>query len=143
MTDKNNPTPSEHPPNTARAANSGSASGSDRKQAKPINLAQPPSLAANPSYQHHLTSSATARNSQINQFISNSAAFTAQPAATPVTASPGPGMISVTVAPFTGGPFTVTISRQESVEELKKAVAKKLKVLKDRICLLYRERYHL
>merc|ERR1719245_1130790 len=48
-------------------------------------------------------------------------------------------MISVTVAPFTGGPFTVTISRQESVEELKKAVAKKLKVLKDRICLLYRE----
>ena len=51
-----------------------------------------------------------------------------------------PGMISVTVAPFTGGPFTVTISRRESVEDLKKAVAKKLKVLKDRICLLYRER---
>ena len=49
-------------------------------------------------------------------------------------------MISVTVAPFTGGPFTVTISRRESVEDLKKAVAKKLKVLKDRICLLYRER---
>lgn len=51
-----------------------------------------------------------------------------------------PNLISVTVAPFTGGPFTVTVSKKDSVEELKKAVAKKLKVLKDRICLLYRER---
>ncbi len=33
------------------------------------------------------------------------------------------------------------VSRADSVEELKKAVAKKLKVLKDRICLLYRERW--
>ena len=50
-------------------------------------------------------------------------------------------LISVTVAPFTGGPFTLTVNKRDSVEELKKAVAKKLKVLKDRICLLYRERY--
>lgn len=49
-------------------------------------------------------------------------------------------LISVTVAPFTGGPFTLTVNKRDSVEELKKAVAKKLKVLKDRICLLYRER---
>lgn len=48
--------------------------------------------------------------------------------------------ISVLVAPFTGGPFSVQVSRKDSVEELKKVVAKKLKVLKDRICLLYRER---
>ncbi len=48
--------------------------------------------------------------------------------------------IGVTVAPFTGGPFHVTVSRKDSVEELKKCVAKKLKVLKDRICLLYRDR---
>ena len=48
-------------------------------------------------------------------------------------------LISVTVAPFTGGPFTITVNKRDSVEELKKAVAKKLKVLKDRICLLYRE----
>merc|ERR1712018_994823 len=47
--------------------------------------------------------------------------------------------INVLVAPFTGGPFSVQVSRKDSVEELKKAVAKKLKVLKDRICLLYRE----
>ena len=51
-----------------------------------------------------------------------------------------PNLISVTVAPFTGGPFTITVNKRDSVEELKKAVAKKLKVLKDRICLLYRER---
>lgn len=49
-------------------------------------------------------------------------------------------LISVTVAPFTGGPFSVSVGRRDSVDELKKAVAKKLKVLKDRICLLYRER---
>ena len=50
------------------------------------------------------------------------------------------GEILVTVAPFTGGPFTLKVSRRDSVEDLKKTVAKRLKVLKDRICLLYRER---
>ena len=65
----------------------------------------------------------TLRNPQLNQLLSNNS-----------------NMISVTVAPFTGGPFTVNISKRESIDELKKAVAKKLKVLKDRICLLYRER---
>lgn len=68
----------------------------------------------------------------------------AMPAA-PGSSSSGPlaapaESISVTVAPFTGGPFSISVSRRDSVEELKKAVAKKLKVLKDRICLLYRER---
>ena len=47
----------------------------------------------------------------------------------------------ITVAPFTGGPFSVTVNKTDSVEDLKKVVAKKLKVLKERICLLYRERY--
>lgn len=55
-------------------------------------------------------------------------------------AAGGVETISVTVAPFTGGPFVVTVRKTDSVEELKRAVAKKLKVLKDRICLLYRER---
>jgi hypothetical protein len=52
-----------------------------------------------------------------------------------------PAKIAVIVAPFTGGPFLVQVTPTDSVEELKKAVAKKLKVLKDRICLLYRDRY--
>ena len=46
----------------------------------------------------------------------------------------------VTVAPFTGGPFNVQVSKKDSVEDFKKIVAKRLKVLKDRICLLYRDR---
>ena len=49
--------------------------------------------------------------------------------------------MSVMVAPFTGGPFRLQVSRKDSVEEFKKVVAKRLKVLKDRICLLYRDRY--
>ena len=48
--------------------------------------------------------------------------------------------IVITVAPFTGGPFSVSVNKRDSVEDLKKVVAKKLKVLKERICLLYRER---
>ena len=48
--------------------------------------------------------------------------------------------IAVLVAPFTGGPFSVQVSRKDSVEDFKKVVAKRLKVLKDRICLLYRDR---
>ena len=48
--------------------------------------------------------------------------------------------IDVLVAPFTGGPFSVQVSRKDSVGDLQKLVAKKLKVLKDRICLLYRDR---
>ena len=65
-----------------------------------------------------------------------------QKAPAPAVLPPSPPVdsISVTVAPFTGGPFSLSVSRRDSVEELKKAVAKRLKVLKDRICLLYRER---
>ena len=48
--------------------------------------------------------------------------------------------IAVMVAPFTGGPFSVQVSRKDTVEDFKKVVAKRLKVLKDRICLLYRDR---
>jgi len=47
--------------------------------------------------------------------------------------------IAVMVAPFTGGPFSVQVSRKDSVDDFKKVVAKRLKVLKDRICLLYRD----
>merc|ERR1719464_1231030 len=47
--------------------------------------------------------------------------------------------IAVMVAPFTGGPFSVQVSKKDSVEDFKKIVAKRLKVLKDRICLLYRD----
>ena len=51
-----------------------------------------------------------------------------------------PNNVNITVAPFTGGPFQVKISKMETVEELKKLIARRLKVSKERIYLLYRER---
>ena len=48
--------------------------------------------------------------------------------------------ICITVAPFTGGPFEVNIRKSDSIEELKKQIARRLKVAKERIYLLYRER---
>lgn len=55
-------------------------------------------------------------------------------------ASDNPNNVNITVAPFTGGPFQVKISKMETVEELKKVIARRLKVSKERIYLLYRER---
>ena len=55
-------------------------------------------------------------------------------------ASDNPNNVNITVAPFTGGPFQVKISKMETVEELKKLIARRLKVSKERIYLLYRER---
>lgn len=40
----------------------------------------------------------------------------------------------------TGGSFSVSVDSHTTVENLKKIVAKKLKVAKDRICLLHREK---
>ena len=48
--------------------------------------------------------------------------------------------VNITVAPFTGGPFEVRVSKLDSVDELKKVIARRLKVSKERIYLLYRER---
>ena len=48
--------------------------------------------------------------------------------------------LNITVAPFTGGPFEVKVSKMDSVDELKKVIARRLKVSKERIYLLYRER---
>lgn len=48
--------------------------------------------------------------------------------------------ITLNVNTTTGGAFSVNIDNNSSVENLKKIVAKKLKVAKDRICLLHREK---
>merc|ERR1719195_681421 len=63
------------------------------------------------------------------------------------SSSPGPSMatsdspnnLNITVAPFTGGPFEVEVSKMDTVDELKKVIARRLKVSKERIYLLYRE----
>lgn len=48
--------------------------------------------------------------------------------------------ITVNITPTTGGQFELTVDRNDTVENLKKIISKKLKVVKERICLLHRER---
>jgi hypothetical protein len=59
--------------------------------------------------------------------------------ASPPEPEPSP-RLSITVAPFTGGPFEVRVGRADTIEDLKKVIARRLKVAKERIYLLYRER---
>jgi hypothetical protein len=54
---------------------------------------------------------------------------------------PSGGRVCITVAPFTGGPFQVAVSRADTIEDLKRVIARRLKVSKERIYLLYRDRY--
>lgn len=49
--------------------------------------------------------------------------------------------ITLNISTTTGGSFSVDVESNNTVEHLKKIIAKKLKVAKDRICLLHRERY--
>ncbi|KAG8226642.1 hypothetical protein J437_LFUL005294 [Ladona fulva] len=48
--------------------------------------------------------------------------------------------ITVRVTPTTGGQFDLQVAKMETVENLKKMISKKLKVPKERICLLHRDR---
>ncbi|KAK7872595.1 hypothetical protein R5R35_001933 [Gryllus longicercus] len=48
--------------------------------------------------------------------------------------------ITVRVTPTTGGQFDLQVAKTESVENFKKLISKKLKVPKERICLLHRDR---
>jgi len=54
--------------------------------------------------------------------------------------STGPTLITINVTPTTGGQFDLQVSKAENVESLKKLISKRLKVPKERICLLHRER---
>ncbi|TDG39609.1 hypothetical protein AWZ03_013973 [Drosophila navojoa] len=49
-------------------------------------------------------------------------------------------MINLNISTTTGGNFSVSVEPHISIESLKKIIAKKLKVAKDRICLLHREK---
>ncbi|CAB0029317.1 unnamed protein product, partial [Trichogramma brassicae] len=83
---------------------------------------------------------ATAARSSLN-------AVTAAAAATPSSSSSGSGSvmptdpnITISITPTTGGQFDLVVDKRESIESLKKIISKKLKVAKERICLLHRER---
>lgn len=65
---------------------------------------------------------------------------TSSPINTSIVAAAPQMPISLNVQTTTGGNFTVVADPHNSVENLKKTIAKKLKVSKDRISLLFRER---
>lgn len=50
-------------------------------------------------------------------------------------------LLSLTVAPTTGGQFELKVSKLETIDNLKKTISKRLKVPKERICLLWKDRY--
>jgi hypothetical protein len=50
-------------------------------------------------------------------------------------------VISITISPTTGGQFNLEVRKTDSIEHVKKIISKKLKVLRERICLLYRDRW--
>lgn len=49
--------------------------------------------------------------------------------------------ITITVAPTTGGRFEIAVQKNIAIENLKKVISKKLKVPKERILLLHKDRY--
>ena len=49
-------------------------------------------------------------------------------------------MVEVHVSPTTGGQFQLRVATSDSVEYLRRLVSKRLRVPKERICLLYRDR---
>jgi len=63
----------------------------------------------------------------------------------PTTSSPlhrnvPAGEICLEIAPTTGGTFDFRVRQDESIDNMKKSIAKKLKVSKEQICLLHRDR---
>ncbi|XP_050691800.1 midnolin-like [Eriocheir sinensis] len=50
-------------------------------------------------------------------------------------------MVGVHVSPTTGGHFELRVAATDSIEFLRRLVSKRLRVPKERICLLYRDRH--
>jgi hypothetical protein len=62
--------------------------------------------------------------------------------ANPISQGCGPhSQISIHVSPTTGGDFYLTVEPDISVDNFKKLVSKRLKVPRDRICLLFRDKW--
>ena len=59
----------------------------------------------------------------------------------PLVPRPTRSMWSIQICPTTGGQFQLCASPDETIDGLKKAIAKKLKLTKERITLLNKERY--
>lgn len=64
-----------------------------------------------------------------------------QSSTNPISQGCGPNtQINVHVSPTTGGDFYLSVESDISIENLKKLISKKLKVPRDRICLLFRDK---
>lgn len=50
------------------------------------------------------------------------------------------GYLNVEIHPTTGGQFQLQIHKQQTVEQLKRIISRKLNLAKDKICLLYKDR---
>ena len=144
MTENNDNAAAKKPPAPANP-NATGCNGCDHKKTAAMPEKRKTPLLPEPPKQ--TTSSAAASMASIPVFPTPEKQATKRPhsattttSAVTVTAVDPASTITLTVAPFTGGPFSLKMRKTDSVEDLKKAVAKKLKVLKDRICLLYRER---
>ena len=70
---------------------------------------------------------------------------TAMPAETAqqhgVQNTPTPNKWTVHVCPTTGGQFDIQVSAEDNIDNIKKCISKRLKISKERISLLHRERY--
>ncbi|XP_018574057.1 midnolin homolog [Anoplophora glabripennis] len=66
---------------------------------------------------------------------------TSQSSSNPIPQGCGPNtQINIHVSPTTGGDFYLSVEPDITVENLKKLVSKRLKVPRDRICLLFRDK---
>lgn len=75
----------------------------------------------------------------IEQFVMEDSA---ESTINPISQGCGPHtQISIHISPTTGGDFHLTVEPDITVDNLKKLVSKKLKVPRDRICLLFREKW--
>ena len=52
-----------------------------------------------------------------------------------------PNKWTVHVCPTTGGQFDIQVSAEDSIDNIKKCISKRLKISKERISLLHKERY--
>ncbi|XP_017776132.1 PREDICTED: midnolin isoform X1 [Nicrophorus vespilloides] len=65
----------------------------------------------------------------------------AESSSNPISQGCGPHtQISIHISPTTGGDFFLTVDPDITVDNLKKLVSKKLKVPRDRLCLLFRDK---
>lgn len=120
--------PSESNPSSSKSANS------ERNQQQNVdNTADATAAGASPSQPQPSCSSSTPTACLCGHRLSSSSSSSSMIDPLPV--------ISLTVAPTTGGQFELKVSKLETIDNLKKTISKRLKVPKERICLLWKDRY--